>query len=166
MMKGKPKPNFAFPAETTPEGVLAEIVRNHSSNNPDIGRTQSCILRNGPLVFKFAIIHEIVDRHTKEHHHNALTLISYRRFKGGWINQDERKIVLEDQDGDEIRILEEFINQFRSYTGQEKKSYGIVESADFERFSKISASEMGDKISEILEDADNYQKIVDQGGLN
>lgn len=166
MIAGRRKPNFAFPADITPEGVLAEIVRNHSSNNPDIGRTQSCILRNGPQVFKFAIIHEIVDRHTKEHHHNALTLISCRRFKGGWVTHDERKIVLENQDADEIGILEEFINQFRLYTGQEKKSYGIVEAAALDRFSKISASKMGDTISEILEDADNYRKIVDQGGLN
>ena len=123
---------------------MTEIVRNYSSNNPDIGKTQSCILRHGPQIFKFAVIHEIIDRHTKEHHHNALTLLSYRRMKRGWVSQDERKIILDDQDTDEIRILEEFLKQFREYTDQEKKSYGIVAEADLDRFATISASELSE----------------------
>src|SRR5215204_3983140 len=101
MSSGKPKKQYAFPPDATPEGVLAEIVRNYSLNNPNIGKIQSCIIKNGPQVFKFAIIHEIIDRDTKQHHHNSLTLLSYRKFKDGWVFQDERKISLDDDESDE-----------------------------------------------------------------
>jgi hypothetical protein len=157
---------FDFSADTTPEQVLAAIERNYSTSNPDIGKVQSCALRNGPKIYKFAVLQQIVDRHTKEHHHNALTLKTYRKLKEGWQKQDERSISLDDENSDEISILETFISDFRSYTGQERKSYGIVESKDYEKFTTISSSEVGDTINEILEDADNYHRIISQGGLS
>lgn len=156
---------FDFSADTTPEEVLTAIERNYSTNNPDIGRVQSCVLRNGPQIFKFGILQQIVDRHTKEHHHNALTIKTYRKFKDGWQRQDERTVSLDDESTDEISLLETFISDFRSYTGRERKSYGIVESKDYDKFTNITHSEVGDTISEILEDPDNYQRIVEQGGL-
>jgi hypothetical protein len=110
---GKVK-NFEFSADTTPEEVLAAIERNYSTNNPDIGRVQSCVLRNGPQIYKFAILQQIVDRHTKEHHHNALTLKTYRKFKDGWQRQDERTVSLDDETNDEISLLETFISDFRT----------------------------------------------------
>lgn len=156
---------FEFSAETTPEQIKAEIERNFSKNNPNVGKTQSCFIKEGPQTYKFALIQEILDRETKEHHHNVLTLKSYKKFKGGWEHQEERTFTLDDENIDEINILETFIANFRSYADQEKKSYSLVEKNDYEKFSTISQSELGDTISEILEDADNYKRIVQQGGL-
>jgi hypothetical protein len=116
-------------------------------------------------VYKFAIIHEIIDRHSGEHHHNALTLKSFKKLKGGWERQDERTIVFDDQTHDEIGLLEKFISNFRNYIVQERKTYGVVESAELERYSILSHTEVANTISNILEDASNYKRIVEQGGL-
>jgi hypothetical protein len=166
MANGNRKKQFVFPPDTTPEGVLAEIERNFSLNNPNIGKIQSCIIKNGPRTFKFAIIHEIIDRDTKQHHHNSLTLLSYQKLKDGWVFQDERKISLDNDESDEIGILVEFITKFEDYLGLEKKKYAVIEKSTYEKLNTVSQSEIGGKIREILEDADHYQKIVEQGGLN
>lgn len=156
---------FDFSADTTPEQVKAEIERNYSKNNPNVGKTQSCFIKEGPQTYKFALFQQILDRDTKEHHHNVLTLKSYRKLKGGWEHQEERTFTLDDENVDEINLLETFITNFRAYEGQEKKSYGLIERNDYQKFSTISQSELGDTISEILEDAKNYKRIVQQGGL-
>lgn len=156
---------FDFSAETTPEQVKAEIERNFSKHNPNVGKTQSCFLKEGPQTYKFALFQEILDRGSKEHHHNVLTLKSYKKFKGGWEHQEERTFALDDLKTDEINLLETFITNFRTYTGQEKKAYGLIDKNDYDKFSTISQSELGDTISEILEDAENYKRIVQQGGL-
>jgi Domain of unknown function (DUF4263) len=156
---------FAFPASTTPDEVLAEIERNYSSRNPSIGKIQSCFLRNGPMVYKLALMQQIVDQEGK-HHHNVLILESYKKLKGGWEHQDTKKITLDDKEIDEITLLEKFITAYKDYTQQEKKTFGVIASNEYDKFEKVVSSEIGNAIESVLEDADNYQKIVQQGGLN
>lgn len=160
------KRKFEFSADTTPDQVLAQIERNYSTNNPNVGKSSKCYLKQGPQTYKFALFHQILDKETQEHHHNVLILKSYKRLKGGWEHEEERTITLDDQHEDEISLLETFIANFRSYDERERKSYGVIGSNEYEKFSTISQSEIGDTITEILQDADNYKRIVEQGGIS
>lgn len=157
---------FAFPSSTTPDELLGEIEKNYSSNNPSIGRIHSTYLRQGPMVYKLALMQEIINQQTSEHHHNVLTLESYKKLKGGWEHLDTRKIVLDDENDDEITLLSTFIEESKKDGVKVKEKLGIIAEKDYDKFQKVVTSEVGQAIEEILEDADNYKKIVEIGGLN
>jgi len=156
---------FVFPSTTTPDELLGEIERSYSVNNPSIGKIQSTFLRRGPMVYKLALMQEVLNQVTGEHHHNVLTLESYKKLKGGWEHLDTRKIVLDDESEDEIFLLTTFIEQFKNYNEKEKSTYGILQQKDYDKFEKVVNSEVGQAIEEILEDANNYKIIVETGGL-
>ena len=157
---------FAFPSSTTPEELLGEIEKNYSSNNPSIGKIHSTYLRKGPMVYKLALMQEIINQQTGEHHHNVLTLESYKKLKGGWEHLDTRKIVLDDENEDEISLLSTFIEESKKDGEKVKAKLGVIAGKDYDKFQKVVGSEVGQAIEEILEDADNYKAIVETGGLN
>ncbi|NTS43898.1 hypothetical protein HRG84_23660 [Flavisolibacter sp. BT320] len=69
------KRKYEFSPDTTPDQVRLEIERGYSKNNPNVGRTESCFIKQGPQTYKFALIQQILDKETQEHHHNVLTLL-------------------------------------------------------------------------------------------
>lgn len=164
-IKGKTKV-FAYPSSTTGEALLGEIEKNYSSRNPSIGKIHSTYLRKGPMVYKVALMQEILNQHTGEHHHNVLTLESYKKLKGGWEHLETRKIVLDDKSEDEISLLSTFIEESKKDGENLKAKLGVIAGKDYDKFQKVVSSEVGQAIEEILEDPDNYKAIVETGGLN
>jgi hypothetical protein len=163
MAKKKPETKI-FEGDATPEEVLAEIQRDVSQNNPNIGAIQSIYLKEGPRTFKFAIIYQILNASTKEHHHLSLTLQSYRRLIGGWFRQDERIIQLDDEKQDEIGFLIKFIAEFTQKLPIQREKYGLLKQEDYDKY--VSAITGGTMVDDVLEDAEKYYEIIKKGDIH
>jgi hypothetical protein len=85
------------------------------SNNPDVSKVDSVVLRDSKKVRKEAAYLVVTDRHTGEYHHEALTITTTRKLKAGDVEDPKRSIGLSNQDGeDEIQKLIEFLQVVRS----------------------------------------------------
>lgn len=153
-----------FEGDVTPEEVLAEIERDVSKRNPNIGAIQSIYLKQGPQTFKFAIIYQILNASTGEHHHLSLTLQSFKRLKVGWFKQEERIIQLDDEEQDEIGFLIKFIAEFTKGIPIEREKYGLLKQEDYDKY--IAAIEGKTSVDDILEDADKYHEIIEKGNIH
>lgn len=165
MSGGNNEKKYRFNVNMTPEEILAEVERSISKNNPNIGAVQSAFLKQGPRIFKFAIIYQILNANTNQHHHFALSLQSYKHSKSeGWFRQDERKIHLDDDsDVDEIGLLIKFIAEFKQNLPIKPERFGIVKEEDYSKF--IDALKKENWVEDVLEDAEAYMEIVKKGNV-
>lgn len=153
-----------FEGDVTPDEVLAEIERDISKKNPNIGAIQSIYLKQGPRTFKFAIIYQILNASTREHHHLSLTLQSFKKLKEGWFKQDDRIIQLDDEEQDEIGFLIKFITEFTKGIPIEREKYGLLKQEDYDKY--IAVVTGGTTVDDILEDADKYNEVIEKGNIH
>lgn len=79
---------------------------------PDLNGVRSVILKEGPRSRKEAKYTEILNRHTGEVHHHALTIKTFRKRQGEWNEDVEHSITLSTED-DEIQMLSDFLTVVR-----------------------------------------------------
>ncbi len=92
------------------EAILIERKKIEQNKNPDVDMGDFVILKNGPLAFKVASHWVIIDRHTGEIHHHAVSIETYRRYKAGWSWDEQHSITLEDKDDKETQKLSTFLD--------------------------------------------------------
>jgi hypothetical protein len=77
---------------------------------PDLGSLlQSVTLRDGPQARKEAKYTVIRNRHTGDFHHDVVTIKTYRKRSGEWLEDVEHTVTLSGDGEDEIRKLLEFL---------------------------------------------------------
>jgi hypothetical protein len=143
----------------TPSQVLAEIEANISKSNPNIGYTQSSIIKDGKFTCKFAIVYQILNAATQEHHHFVLNIQTFKRTKAhGWQKYDDRDVSLDDENEDEIGFLTTLIDSYKQKVAEEPKRYGIIAEEDYAKLNSNYDA------NDFLENPENYQKLIQEGG--
>jgi Shedu protein SduA, C-terminal len=124
-------------AENSPEVVVSDpveydeepkeepilIIRTTTldrSRHLDLDNPQTAELKKGPRVRKEATYWPIRSRHTGQLHHHQLTIKTFNKRKDGWLEDEAHSITLADEDGDEIKLLLEFLHMVHG--GSEPKS--------------------------------------------
>ena len=95
-----------LPPETTLDDVKVRIRQTYS--NPNVGKIQQVILRDGPVTFKIATLLEIKDA-AGNFHHYSLKIDCINHRKAGWFAKAERSVRLEGGEPDEIEHLYRFL---------------------------------------------------------
>lgn len=98
---------MSLPSDSTLEDVQVRIRK--SIRNPNVGRVEQVVLREGPRAFRLATLFEILDPAAGGVHHYSLKLDSVNRKKDGWFYKPEKSITLESGDPDEIGRLFRFL---------------------------------------------------------
>ncbi len=94
---------MSLPPESTFEDVKVRI--RESVNNPNVGKIEQVVLKEGPRAFRLATLFEIVNPETSELHHYSLRIDSISRKKAGWFYKPEKSMSLEGREPDEIERL-------------------------------------------------------------
>lgn len=155
-----------FESSLKPEEVLAEVKARLSKNNPNIGAVHSTFLKEGPKAYKMAIIYQVLNAETQNHHHFVLLLQTYSKEKKGWSKKKESSISLSNEEKDEIGILIKFITEFRSKVPTTDSNYGIVKQEDYQRFAKYLRMSDSDYVEDILEDKEQLDLLLQKGDIN
>jgi len=82
-----------LPPETSLDDVKVRI--RNATKNPNVGRTEQVVLKEGPRAFRLATLMEILKPETGETHHHVLKLDSIDRTKSGWFYKAEKSLSLE-----------------------------------------------------------------------
>jgi len=98
---------MSLPPESTLDYVKVRI--RESVKNPNVGKVEQVVLKEGPRMFRLATLFEIVDPTAGEFHHYSLKIDSINRKKNGWFYKPEKSITLEGRDPDEIEHLFRFL---------------------------------------------------------
>ena len=77
--------------------------------NPNVGKIEQVVLREGPRAFRVATLLEILDPSTGLAHHYSLKIDSIDRRKAGWFHKPEKSVRLEGDNPDEIERLCRFL---------------------------------------------------------
>ncbi len=156
---------FVQPADK----IIAEIKARLTSKNPNIGKTQSVVLKNGPKAFKIAIVYKILNALTKKHHHTVLSIQTWNHKKKENIfeEKDKLNITLDNEKGDEIGILRDSIIAFENKVTEEPNVYTLLKKSDYEELEKIlhNPKYSQDIIRELLEEEESFNELITQGGL-
>jgi hypothetical protein len=96
---------------------------------PDLGTVESVILKDGPRVRKEASHAIILNRHTGEFHHDAVSIKTFRKQKEVWSEDTKHTISLSSEDDDEIQKLLDFLTVVRGGSIPKKGSEYIVVAA-------------------------------------
>ena len=147
------------------EAIKVRARELNSKKHPDLQRVRSLVLREGPrskVELTFTIIQ---DRHTKEYHHDALAIKSYKKIKGVWQPEPTKSIGLNSDKIDELGTLIDFIQVNRTGSVPEKNDDYIVLNAP-ENFGDAEAlnSLLNDVHGEDKVDA--LVKIIDGAATN
>ena len=146
-----------YKSDKRPEEVLAEIKKRICLNNKHVGASQSIFLKEGPIAYKSAVLLQIKNGETQEHHHLSLTLQTHKKLNRGWVERPESKIQIDDNGEDEIGILVTFIKDFYDKLPVENNNYGVVSEDDYSKFNRPFDA------AEILEDPKNFEEILETG---
>jgi hypothetical protein len=99
---------MSLPPQSTIQDVTVRI--RNATRNPNVGRTEQVVLKEGPKAFRVATLMEILNPQSQETHHHVLKLDSIDRTKAGWFYKAEKSISLEGQDqNNEIDRLFQFL---------------------------------------------------------
>jgi len=168
-----PKPEGTMTDKANPSQELPLIVHAKNLDQtrfPDLAGIQSVNLKEGPRSRKEAKYTTIVDRHTGEIHHHALSIKTFRRIQGSWKEDQEGSITLSSEGDDEIQKLIDFLRAV--HTGAESIATGDyailtapVEGADpavLQQFlSNLSMAGKADVLTDILEFASKDTGLLD-----
>jgi hypothetical protein len=99
-----------LPPETTLDEVKVRI--REAYKNPNVGKINQVVLKDGPRTHRIATLLEIIDTKTGGLHHYSLKIDSIDRLKAGWFSKPEKSIRLEGDNPDEIERLYRFLNVF------------------------------------------------------
>lgn len=107
-----------LPSDASLDDVKVKI--RESYTNPNIGKIQQAVLKDGPRAFRIATLFEIVDPKTGSVHHHSLRIDSIDRTKAGWFAKPDKSIRLEGEDPDEIEHLSRFLRAIEEGTLTDK----------------------------------------------
>jgi len=94
---------MSLPPESTLDDVKVRIIA--SVKNPNVGKTEQVVLKEGPRAFRLATLFEIINPETGKLHHYTLKIDSIDRKKTGWFYKPEKSVSLEGRKQDEIERL-------------------------------------------------------------
>lgn len=93
--------------------VVIRSTKPDAEKFPDLTQVNNVVLMDGPRARKEAKYSAIKDRNTNEYHHDAVTIVTWRK-KREWSEIDEKHTVTLDSDGeDEIQKLLTFLQAVR-----------------------------------------------------
>lgn len=127
---------------------------------PDLEGVRSMILREGPKAKTEVSYTRIRDRHTGEHHHDSVSLKTYRTKKGEWKKDPSKSISFDDDGEDEIQKVVDFINANRQGAIPDEDASFLVANAsdndlniqDFGRFlENLGSNDRLDALLQILD---------------
>jgi len=98
---------MSLPPDSTLDDVKVRI--RESFKNPNIGKTEQIVIKEGPRSFRLATLFEIMDPEAGESHHYSLRIDSINRKKEGWFYKPEKSIWLDGQEPNEIERLFRFL---------------------------------------------------------
>lgn len=101
--------------------------------NPNVRAVTQAPLREGPRVFRYATLYEIIDPVTQTHHHWCLRIDTISRTKkAGWTSKPEKSVILESDGRDEIGDLLTLLQAARQgHLPAESGDYHIVGAGEF-----------------------------------
>lgn len=126
---------MSLPPETTFEDVKVRI--RTATRNPNVGRTEQVVLKEGPRAFRLATLMEIIKPDSGELHHYVLKIDSIDRTKKGWFYKAEKSISLEGQDPDEIDRLFRFMKAHLEGKLHSTGDLHILTSSDYDKLGKL-----------------------------
>lgn len=126
---------MALPTEATFEDVKVRI--RTATRNPNVGRTEQVVLKEGPRAFRLATLMEIIKPESGEIHHYVLKIDSIDRTKKGWFYKAEKSVSLEGQDPDEIERLFRFMKAHLEGKLQSTGDLHILTSTDYDKLGKL-----------------------------
>lgn len=94
---------MSLPPESNLEDVKVRIRK--SIINPNVGKVEQVVLKEGPRAYGLATLFEIVDPEAGKLHHYSLRIDSINRKKSGWFYKPEKSVSLKGRDPDEIARL-------------------------------------------------------------
>lgn len=121
-----------LPPETTLDEVKVRI--REAYTNPNVGKIEQVVLKEGPRAFRVATLLEIVDPKTGQPHHYTLKITSIDRKKGEWFCKPTKSVGLEGEEPNEIERLCRFLQAHLE--GKLSESPGelhILRSEDYEK---------------------------------
>ena len=130
------------------DGVIIARERLVQTKFPDLMIRDKVVLKNGPKAYKVALHWALLDRHTGELHHHAVTIETYHKVKAGWTASVNQKVTLNDEDGDEITPLAIFLRTVRGDVVPEAAGkYIVINVADRRLASRVD----GDVLNQLLD---------------
>jgi hypothetical protein len=92
---------------------MAVARRELGDKAADVGPVEAVVLKEGPRSKKLARYMPVMNRHTGEVHHHALTLETGKKIQGSWELDDKHSIGFSDEGPDEIGALLSFLHRVR-----------------------------------------------------
>lgn len=126
---------MSLPAEATFEDVKVRI--RTATRNPNVGRTEQVVLKEGPRAFRLATLMEIIKPDSGQVHHYVLKIDSIDRTKKGWFYKAEKSVSLEGQDPDEIDRLFRFMKAHLEGKLHSTGDLHILTSSDYDKLGKL-----------------------------
>ncbi len=161
-------PPIAVKTQSRP--IIVQATETNNEEFPDLNGIKSTVLVRGPRVCKEVKYTKILNRHTGEVHHYALTLQTLRNKKGEWGYDEKNTITLSSEGDDEIQKLIDFLTVVRGeIVPEETSGYLVVptaENADYhqvirENLVNLSAIGKGEVIAEVLALAATDSQLLD-----
>jgi len=100
-------PKAGLPPATSLDDVRVRIRKAYA--NPNVGRIEQVVLKEGPRAFRVATLLEIIDPSTGGPHHYSLKIDSIDRLSTGWFHKADRSVRLEGAEPNEIERLCRFL---------------------------------------------------------
>ncbi|HAL30017.1 MAG TPA: DUF4263 domain-containing protein [Coriobacteriia bacterium] len=122
----------------SPDKSLEDVkVRiRQSVSNPNVGKIEQAVLKEGPRAFRLATLTQILDADVV--HHYSLKIDSIDRKKDGWFYKPEKSVTLEGRDPDEIERLFRFL---QAHLGGKldgaDEDLQIVRSSDYQKLEQL-----------------------------
>ena len=127
---------MSLPSDSTLDDVKVRI--RESVKNPNIGKTEQVVLKEGPRSFRLATVFEILDPEAGELHHYSLRIDSINRKKEGWFYKPEKSIWLDGQEPDEIERLFKFLKaHMEGKLTNAKGDLHIISSNEYEKLENL-----------------------------
>jgi len=128
-------PKAGLPPGTSLDDVRVRIRKAYT--NPNVGRIEQVVLKEGPRAFRVATLLEIIDPSTGHPHHYSLKLDSIDRLSTGWFHKADRSVRLEGAEPNEIERLCRFLQAHLE--GKLTESSGELHVLRTEDYQKLEA---------------------------
>ncbi len=127
---------MSLPPDSTLDDVKVRI--RESIKNPNVGKTEQTVLKEGPRAFRLATLFEIMNPESGDIHHYSLKIDSINRMKSGWFYKPEKSVSLEGQDPNEIERLFRFLRaHLEGKLSGAKGDLHIIGSEEYEKLERL-----------------------------
>lgn len=156
--------------ESSEDPLRVEARTFDAERQPDLQGLKSMTLREGPRAKTEVTYTQIRSRHTGKHHHDAVSIKTYRKKKGEWKKDSHKSVSFSDDGEDEIQKLLDFINANRKGAiPNEDSEYLVVGAPDsnldtnaLQRFlADLKTGDRLDVLMQVLESATDNPEMLD-----